>query len=262
MSKKSHLFYTTLLSLSLIMVGCSEKTENNKSNWKDIYEGQQLEAEFNTINVKTDVFSIYVDESPDQEIHMEIKNADLNDLEKNFNIAITQSSDKLDIEIKGKHKVNLDALNLNKLFGTDLHLKLPTQDYKEISLKSDVGTISYSKIATDELEVTNSVGQIIMQDIEAGKTKIKNEVGPIKINANQMNNDIDVATELGNIEILLNEAPQNMKLNLSTELGRVDSNLDIVNESKSSRKITGEKGSNGSELKVRSSIGNISVNAN
>lgn len=262
MTKKTYLLYTLVVTASLILSGCSSASNTAKQHWKTVYEGQQLEGDFDTVHVKTDVFSIYVHESPDENIHIKVNSPDLEELEKNFNIDVKQTKQQLDITIQGKQKVNLKLLDANKLFGSELHLQLPAQDYDKIALKSEVGTINYNQIFAEKLEITNNVGKIMVQDIHAGKTVIKNSVGSINMNVSSISGDIEAETELGTFDMTVAEEPEQLALDLSTELGRVDTNLDIHYDSKSKNKAVGQKGADGPKLKVRSSIGNIKVNFN
>lgn len=270
-----------MLATCLIITACASTTDAKgkkvAEGWQYVDEGIRLESKFTNISVSTDVISIRIEPSLDDSTHIHLNSSDLKNIKQNFNFEIKETNDQLKIAIGGKKTIRKDLLGVIKMPGTELNIQLPANEYAKINVSSDVGRIEYTGIDTMQLEVDNEVGQIVIRDSNTeqvkitnsvgsvnmykvnGKMDIKNSTGSVQVHMQNVQRDINVKADVGAVTIVMEQQPEHIKLNLSTDLGSVKTNLDVDYDKKTKSTVKGHKGANGPEIKVSTDIGKIEV---
>lgn len=279
MIRKSTLVCAIILAIGLVVSGCTWKEKNNAlEDIKTVHEGIKVESKFKNVSVSTDVISVIVEPSEDQSAHIRIESTDPDQFDKDFDFQLKDSNDELSVTIKGKKKLNVNLFEWKNKLNSQLYIQLPEQDYKKIMVHSDVGKIEYSSVNAKQLDLKNDVGEIAVQDVDTEKTTVKNSVGSIKLdNVNgkldvknstgpvdmsmkSIVNDLTVSTDIGPITIDVDEEPADLELDLSTEIGKIDTNFEMNYSKKSNRSAQGQKGKGGPKVKVSTEIGKIEMN--
>jgi len=281
MTKKITIISALLLATSIIFTGCSSETTTTRStstnNWEDALAGVEWKTKFNQIKVDTDVFAVRVEPSADKSTHFKVNDAELKQLQQNFELRIDENNDTLSVKATGKK--NTFGFNaLNTPWHAELLIQLPPQEYEKVNVTSDVGKITYDHIQTKALEVTNDAGQIEILDTDTkqttihnsaglitlnnvtGKLDIKNSIGAVNLDLKMIQDNITVKTDVGAVKLTMDNEPDKIKLDLSTDIGKVKTNLDLNYDKQSTRTVRGSNGSNGPEVKISTNVGEIQVN--
>lgn len=270
-----------LFAVVLLVAGCTAKMNAvTKASEQPLQANEEttLETTFRQVKVSSDVPSIHIGLSPDETTRLSIRTSDPEKLQKHFDFHYRETDGQLEVTVRGKSRnPGLDVLDLIETWGAELHVELPDHSYNSVTVHSDVGKIEYREVnadrlavssevgtitvadtATEQAIVTNSVGAVRLDNVN-GKTEVSNSTGTVNIYVPSIENDIAVKTELGAVTIETDREPDNVRLDLSTEIGKVGTNFDIERNDQSKRSIAGQKGENGPQIKVRSEIGPIEV---
>jgi len=286
--KKNRRFIPVLaLTTTLLLAGCAAKTESktemsaaNKDYIQSIYQGQEvtLSSPFSKIDISTDLFAVRIGLSQDELTHISL-DTNAEQLEEHFDIGLQTNNDQLKLAIKGKKKLSLKLTESYKSYNSELVVMLPEQVYQEIELNSTAGTISYNHVNTDELRVKtdageiqvenavtqqtkieNSVGLITVRDVK-GKLDIQNSAGAVKLYDDLIQEDVQISTEVGAVNVQVAQEPEHYKLDLSTEIGKIDTNWNADFTANKLTTVQGTKGNSGPLVKIRTSVGLIKVNS-
>lgn len=282
MQKKLIIIVLAIVAVFLIVKEFTVKTPANdkqsKENWQALYQGMHFSEDLKKINISTDVISVRIEPSLDDQVHLGIEsNLGLKDLQKDQNLKLHQTHDELSITIKSaKKKINI--FNWNKTRKVELYLQLPPAEYEEILLATSVGTISHTQVHAKFLELTNDVGEIHIKNSDTQQVTVKNSVGAIKmsnvtgradvknstglveIHFNRVEDDVQVTNDIGSVRVTMDEEPENIQLDLSTDLGSIDTNLSVESSNDQRKTVQGYKGTNGPKIKAKTDIGKIEVN--
>ncbi|WP_019638824.1 DUF4097 family beta strand repeat-containing protein [Paenibacillus fonticola] len=193
---------------------------------------------------------------------------------------------------EAKISLNGDVLNIDwgdssKIvnFKTDtLQIELPDKQYRKISLTTASGEIKGDKLKADELVVGSDSGKVEITGFEGGKVagnviagdlelkditgdfQVGNDTGSVKIShSGALMQQSRITTGTGNIELKFVDAPGSLKLDASTESGKIDSSLtgaSDVSEKGAGQQLTAQIGSAGGDspsLTIKSSSGSIYI---
>lgn len=279
--RKTTIWSCLFICTIIILASCSTENESppqSNIDWEYIEKGIVLEDEISTVNISSDVFSIAIEPSPDEHTYVSFHTNAMKEVKEHFAIRYTQEGDQLSIAVKAtKSMTGTDVLDIIKGWDTAFQLQLPERRYDTIALSSNIGNIALEHTQVDELTVTNDVGEIALVHTDSVDAQLKNSVGAVKlqhvkgpihvknstgivnVEVEHIADDLDIETALGEVSITLSNHPESIALDLVTEIGSVESNLDLSFTRNTRRSVIGQIGSDGPTVKVRTAIGKISV---
>lgn len=279
--KKNTIWGMVLLCSLIILASCSADNENppqSNIDWEYIEKGIVLDQDINTINISSDVFSIAFEPSPDEHAHVTFNSNAMKEVEEYFAIKYIQEDDHLEIAVKAvKNMIGSDVLDLIRAWNAAFLIQLPEHRYDTITLSSNIGNISLQHTQVDELAATNDVGEIYLSNTHSnttqlenavgtvklenisGQTHVKNSTGTVSVQLDDISDDLDIETALGAVNISLSKHPEQIGVDLITEIGSVDTNLDLSFSKNTRRSVVGQTSSEGPTIKVRTAVGKISV---
>lgn len=278
-SRRHIIFACKLMISTIILISCSAHESSYSDNdWDELSAGIVVEHEIKGMDISADILSIFIEPSPDERTHIQLNSSAVEQMKEYFKVDI-EINETVRIAVKGKKNITgKDVLELIANWDAELHIQLPDHHYKKMALSSNVGNIEVSKAHADELTVTNDVGQIILWSTESKKTDVKNAVGAVKvhnltgqatiknstglidIHMRELNHSLQIDNALGAVNVDLLQLPENMKVDLATEIGAVETNLPLTFERNTRRAVKGHIGSGAPNLKVRTELGKITVN--
>lgn len=283
MSRNLLLVTIIVVVIGYIIFDFSQKSpvssKQSNDQWKSVYQGMNVSQSLSQIRVSTDVMSVRVEPSLDASAHIQIDtNLTLKDLQKMFVMQVKQTGDVLDIQIKGQKK-NYNILDWNKSRKAELLLQLPPEEYDSIKLSANIGAIQHTQVHAKQLEITNDIGEINVRNVNTqklnvkgsigaihltnvtGEANIKNSTGLVQLQMPAIQDSVQINTDIGAVKVIIDEHPEQLAVNLSTELGSIDTNLDMDYTVQTRKEIQGTIGkAKQPALKVKTEIGKVELN--
>ncbi|AQQ52297.1 DUF4097 family beta strand repeat-containing protein [Planococcus lenghuensis] len=195
------------------------------------------------IDASTDVGDITIEESADDEIHVELKGDLSRDEAGDLKFGVEDDDGTLHVTVSHDNEVSsiFSLFSFGSKFAGDVNLEiqLPKKEFDSIRLASNVG----------DIEVNEAAGPL---DIET-------EVGEIRVTADTIVEDIAIHSNVGDVEFKVNEVPANVTIDLRTDVG--DASTEQVNgmQRASGREVMQELGEGGPTLKIATQVGEIDV---
>lgn len=225
---------------------------------------------FKDINVDISQGEIELLESKDNNIYISLKsNKNLKD--KDY---LNLDEDTSTLDITGEKVSKIHFLNNTNI---KIEIQIPKSYKENMSIEVDVGDIIANKdLNLNNLNVTSNVGDIELNkkikckkfnivndtgyiDITSidGGGSIKSDVGNIECNINGLNQDIDITSDIGDIELGV-DRDLSFKFNSNKKLDDMDISLNnIYNKNKG---LYGEHGKNPKyTIKTYSDVGDIDI---
>lgn len=259
--KKIKRKFISLGSIGLLVLGLTAC--NSKNTKEETYNVEKV----NEIVVKTDGQDIEVRPTDDKNVKVSMKGAK--------EIPAQINGDVLTINIE-------ESSGFINLKTKTLYVDVPEKIYKKVSIITTSGNVSGEKIKAEELIFTSDSGDIDINGYEGkkitgkvvsghiklekvdGDLAVKNADGNISITHNgTLEHDSDITSHSGKIDIQFLKKPNDLKMDASTESGKIKTSLfpsdDIVSKG-AGYKLSSQLGSKGPALIIHSSSGNISLN--
>ncbi len=124
-------------------------------------------------------------------------------------------------------------------------------DAVKLIVDSEIGNIDISEVSSTSLNATSEMGDISINHY-SGKLQVENEIGSIEITTDEVNQSLLAKNEIGDINLTINEDPKNILLSADSEMG--------------STQIFGKKtgsymnGDGSTTIQLSTETGSISVN--
>lgn len=245
------------------ITGCGLETGSAKQ--VKAFEGKQVQE----VVIKTEGQNISVRPSSSQEVKVSI------DADKE--VPMDLNGGVLSIELGS-------SSNFINFKNSTLHVELPSQAYRKLSLITASGQITGEELRADELQLSTDSGDIkingydgsqITGEVAAGSIDLKNvngnivlnnDTGNIKISHNgKIGKESVIRTETGSVDFAFENKPASLQLDVSTESGSIKSSLtspeDIIPKGAGSRlnAVIGSEDGGVPLLTIRSSSGSINL---
>ena len=185
------------------------------------------------VEIKSDFGDIEIRPTKEQEIRMVLKGNVSEHKKYTFLTNINEST--LEIELK-QRQARLLSMNIFSEMLT-LVVYLPEKQFEEINITNDVGSIIVNEVTTKKMKVRSSVGEIKLNQITAEQTlttndigatqikdlmgdiQVKSRIGEIKFMAKTINQNIEMQSDIGAIRIEVEEVPESAIINIGTQMG-------------------------------------------
>lgn len=128
----------------------------------------------------------------------------------------------------------------------------------KININTDVGNVKVSNYATKQFNVETDTGNITLTD-GTGALKMKSDVGNIRVEAETIQNDITIGSEVGNVTISVDEGPKSANIRVMSEVGNVKMDWDGIS-SKSKKNINKKIGNGDITIDIETEVGNVKLN--
>jgi len=214
------------------------------STWEEHYETYDSSL-VDHVKIDADVASISIHPHEQDDILVGYEGSIMNIQQTEYYLS-TQLEDNT-LHITHKHKPSV------QLFGFfnadyDIDVFLPDVLFESISITSSVADIQLDNVQAEDWSIATEVGNVhasmITNTIDA-----KSEVGNFEFYLPDLNDDLSIQTEVGNVNVIFNELSGAIQPSISTTIGLTQINdlEDVASESQAP------------QLNLRSEVGNISV---
>ncbi|WP_020154182.1 DUF4097 family beta strand repeat-containing protein [Caldibacillus debilis] len=186
------------------------------------------------------------------------------------------SKDRTELELKIFVPVQLVNLIVSSLSGDikikdincrtiDIHTKSGTIDMSGIVAKNDLllktssGNIVIDKSIAGNSKMKTSSGDMMISNVNTQTLHVESGSGDIDINSEKIKNSINIQTDSGNIYLISQEKPNDIKLDFSSHTGEVSFvNIDNFKYMiQKENQVQGVIGSGRASVKVISKSGNL-----
>lgn len=156
---------------------------------------------------------------------LEVKNIP----EENYTIEVVDET--LHITSRMKEHKNYSLLSGFQNLNYKLTLRIPMKgEYEGFLLHSSMGDISLSNVITKDLQITQDMGDVHVQDVEVrGDSTIINRMGDIKFYGSSLGK-LSVNNEMGDIKMVLQRSEEEYSYDLSTSMGDVKINGETMSD--------------------------------
>lgn len=170
----------------------------------------------------------------------EVTDIELTDKEKDHTLYTKMRGDTLEVEIKGKRLFQWFQFNLFSGFSQPtLTIYLPEKEYEAVQVESDNAKIEVEEVIADKVVMETDNGEINLIDVigstvtaEADNGKInlehvkgkvigKTDNGKISLITETLDQDIDLKTDNGIIEVWTENEPTNNTFDIKTDNGPI-----------------------------------------
>lgn len=149
-------------------------------------------------------------------------------VEKGDTLSVTIQSDKKHFKIMS-HSKRISSLKVT--------IALPKRQLKEVTIQSQVGKIDIDHGNMKKLTSTSNVGDISIQHTSTESINVRSDVGAIRVDdstgmlraqtnlgkidiqASEINNDMELETDVGHISLKVSTVPDNVSFDLHSDLG-------------------------------------------
>ncbi|WP_264738908.1 DUF4097 family beta strand repeat-containing protein [Cytobacillus firmus] len=256
---------------------------NKKIIEEKTFSGKNLKE----VSIHSELANVILYPADDDEVKMELKGKTTKKLKTEFQTSV--NGETLNISVKQKDKsffnINFGFLNNNDV---DLNVYLPKKIYDSLEFNTTLGDISTDyKLTAKQATIKTEMGDVQLTRFEGKKIVGKTALGDIEIkdlnaafdfqtdkgdvnlqSVLAFNNENKIKSALGDVEVGVSEDPEGLALDLSTELGDIESDFSITAVIKGSsgvpisQKLKGQYGKNlrnGPSLTIEAEMGDITL---
>lgn len=187
-----------------------------------------------------DVGDIIVEQSPDNQIHIELQHKQADEL----NFEVEEKKGKLMVKVDRDSRGKFAFFNFDPRDSgpTDLHIKLPDKEFSNVQLSASVGDIT------------------VMEG--KGAYEINSIVGDVELNMENFHKNVSIESDVGDVVVTTNQKPEQLNLDLHSKIGEIDVDNMETTGGVTSRSLQKESGQEQPVLKVTSEVGDIKVDEN
>jgi Putative adhesin len=130
-------------------------------------------------------------------------------------------------------------------------------DTTQLTAHSDVGDISINKVR-GALNVVSNVGDIKLEKVN-GKTNAHTDSGEVDISFDEMTDDLNLSSDVGDINVTFAKIPENIAFDLRSDVGEVSITGIEGFENTSSGSVMTQIGNEGPLLEAKTDVGDITI---
>lgn len=234
-------------------------------------------AHITEIEVEVDVASVRIEESHDDSIHVSLLGNISEQEKKRISLDVVESNQHLEISLKRHQGTWIRAPFFNWRGSVELVIALPEQQFSELGVSLDVGSLTVSKGQFQRLDLETNVGEInvygtqtessyvhadvgsIRVDDAVGAWDLSANVGAIALQVQQWHADISAQTDIGEVTVTVPVELSDYQLDVGVDLGSVQvRGFDQINQ-QGSKQISQQVGQNGPKLTAKADLGDVTV---
>lgn len=261
-----------IMAILLIIVGVIGVILTGKTFFdrKEVEDEVSLSSDrFEHIVVDGDMGNVQVIPSTSNNIEISWKGSLFSTGSTDELVTIEENNTELKVNIGKKRFFDFSFFNLNFRNKLQVYLYLPDKQFNSLVVKNNVGNTEINDIRvenlTTETDVSNltienvsansivaetDVGNLTLNDVQ-GKVYAKSDVGNIMINVGEIQDDMEITSNVGRVGLTVPEVPSNVTFNADSSVGNV--------------RVFGERGSYINKnadyiVSMTTDVGNIRVN--
>lgn len=233
-------------------------------------------SDIDQINVEADVADIKIEKSSDDDIHVLLGGKVSEKRKDNIDFRVEEDDGELNIDLEGEKLISISFLPLQDWGSIELTILIPEKQFDKLDLLNDVGgiTVNYGDFNTVNVEsdvgdvklqevisksafVTSSVGDISIRQAQ-GEWDIKSDVGEVDLHLKELEQDITIVSDVGDIEVEVANKTSDYTLDLNSDIGDVEVvGFDLNRDG--GKEVYLQSGSGKPLLKVSSDVGDVEV---
>jgi DUF4097 and DUF4098 domain-containing protein YvlB len=140
-----------------------------------------------------------------------------------------------------------------------LRIALPDKRYDRVRIQNEFGLVDADDLKADHTRIKLAAGSIRISG-GSGELDLRTDAGNIAVERPKLERDLSARTSAGDITIDLKESPEAADIDLRSEIGSVDADLDNLRYiTNMGNRIEGTIGSGGPRLEADTETGRILV---
>lgn len=231
-------------------------------------------SEIKSIHTETDTFNVTFVRGTTDDIQMRLEG---NVSKKNVNKIVLKAEPKGDtLYIEGNTKkrffVGFSIVNLK------LTVALPEKLWDSVVINSDTGNIVVEQLEADKINVKLDTGNLKVSNYNtrqivfksdtgnvtltdgAGSIKGESDTGNIRVELEELSNDITLQSDTGNVTINVDKQPQSATINIQKDIGNSKVEWNGFSDRNDSKSIVdGLIGSGEIKIDIKSDVGNVKL---
>jgi DUF4097 and DUF4098 domain-containing protein YvlB len=217
-------------------------------NLAKIEEERSISAEKITdIQIFSNIGDVNVVPYEGDEIQVSMKGKTEKKWTDDFWLLLEEKNNRVTIEANQIEKARF----FNFYSGTyELLVKMPKKEFATIEVHSDVANIDLSGVAANHYKIKTTMGDIHGNQLK-GIVHAESEVGDIDLQFQNILNDIVAESEMGNITVTSEEAPEALQTDLTNSMG--DETIKLPNGK------NGSIGAGGPLVKLTTEVGDLAL---
>jgi Putative adhesin len=230
------------------------------------------------MKIHVDVGEVFLKESKTDDIDIHFYGNVPKQIKDQLTFNVEEHSSSVDVSVSQSNTSFIQIPFINSDINSEriLEVSLPKNLLDKLDVKTDVGDLEIDGIDTRHLTAHSDVGEIYVNhfngvgnivsnvgDINleniSGQMNAQTDAGEIDINLDQMTDDIELASDVGNINVSFAKEPETISFDLSSEVGEVTITGFEGLGNTSSGSIMTQIGSGGPLLEAKTDLGEITI---
>lgn len=267
-------FIIGIIGLFTVSGGAFSFGNNVEINEREIIPSKNIKE----MKVNVDVGEIQIKESKNDDITIHFHGNVPKKVKEQLTFKVEEHSTSVEVVVSQSNKFFMQIPFINSDISSErtLDVSLPKNLLDKLEVKADVGDIHIDHINSPGLTAHSDVGDIYVNqfkgvgtfvsnvgDIElekiSGKINSQTDTGEIDISLEEMTDDIELSSDVGDITVKFVNEPENIVFDLSSDIGDVSINGFKGFENRTTGSIITQLGSGGPLLEVKTDLGEITV---
>lgn len=213
--------------------------------------------DFDSVKVQAKIMNIHLESSSENMARIEL--ATDRDISDRITLNAEVKGGELRITVEEKQKRTWFWSNQTKRGERTLAIVLPEKLNGSVEVSNNVGKVRIEGLQADKVEVRQDVGDIHLDQV-SGKLQLETATGTIRMEDLPWADDVKAATNVGDIRIQVDKQPAAGEVRLQTNVGKVSADLKGVEYSKNTRtEMIGSFGAGGPKLEATTEVGSIAI---
>ncbi|MDQ0230826.1 DUF4097 family beta strand repeat-containing protein [Metabacillus malikii] len=253
------------------------KGENENIDERKTVNSEQIKE----MDINVDVGEVHITESKSDNIEVHFHGHAIDRVKKQIDFLVNQDETKLEVKVKQNNKFFTQIPFITSDLNSEriLDIAIPKKVLEKLTVNVDVGEITIEDIDPKQMKAENNVGEIFVSKYNGnglyksdvgniklekmnGKIKAQSDTGGIDINIIELTEDIDLKSDVGEIEVTIENDTENLAFDLSSEIGDVTVSGFDGYQNSTSKSIITKIGNEGPIIRAKTDIGGISVVSN
>jgi DUF4097 and DUF4098 domain-containing protein YvlB len=270
-----------LIALIIGMIGLFTVSDHvfSYGNNVEINERETISAkDIKEVKIDVEVGEVQLKESQDDNIEIHFHGNVPKKVKEQITFKVEEDGSSVEVVVNqaAKSFIQIPFINSDLKSERILDVSIPKGLLDKLEVQANVGDIQIDRIDTSVLTAHSDVGDIQVNqfkgegnfvsnvgDVELeninGKIHAQSDTGEIDISLEEMSDDIELTSDVGDINVQFKNEPENVRLDLRSDVGDVTINgFESIKDASTGSIIT-QIGSGGPALVAKTDIGDIEI---
>lgn len=207
-----------VVGLLIVVIGILVMTNTAPFNQMDVIEEERFSSsEINAVNVIGNVGNIKVESHQGDDIVAFVSGQTSSLFGEEFRFDTGESGGVLTIRGEQKDRAFLFSFLPSSSYAVSI--LIPEMTMEELNIESSVADISVLDIDAQEITLKSEVGNVEVEATPA-RIEVETEVGNIDMKTVTINESLKLLSEVGNINLTVEELPDQLDYSVRTSVGR------------------------------------------